>query len=68
MAKICEICGKSTIYGRRKRHHHAEGWLFRAPKTNRTWKPNLRTATIVQDGVKKKVTVCMNCYKKLHKK
>lgn len=67
MAKVCEICGKSTNHGRRIRHHHAEGWMYKAPRTSRTWKPNLRTAKIKVDGVVKKVKVCMNCYKTLTK-
>jgi large subunit ribosomal protein L28 len=67
MARICELCGKKTVYGRRKRHHHAIGWLYRAPRTSRTWKPNLRKVKVTKDGVTKKITVCMRCYKKMNK-
>ncbi|MBN2101140.1 50S ribosomal protein L28 [Candidatus Dojkabacteria bacterium] len=68
MAKVCEICEKSTGHGSRSRHHHAEGWRYRAPKSRRNWKPNLRTAKINVNGVMKKVSVCMKCYKTLAKK
>lgn len=68
MAKVCEICKKSTTYGKRIRHHHADKWRYRAPKTSRNWKPNLRTAKIVVDGVTRKVKVCMKCYKSLSSK
>jgi large subunit ribosomal protein L28 len=67
MAKVCEMCGKSTMFGRRIRHHHAVGWMYRAPKTNRKWKPNLRKVTVEKDGVPQKMTVCMSCYKTLRK-
>ncbi|MFH1547279.1 MAG: L28 family ribosomal protein [bacterium] len=66
MARICEICEKGTVYGNRKRHHHAAGWLFRAPRSPRTWKPNLRKAKVTKDGLTKTMTVCMRCYKRLH--
>ncbi|MEA3357082.1 MAG: L28 family ribosomal protein [Patescibacteria group bacterium] len=65
MAKACKICGKSVRFGRRKRHHHAAGWMYRAPRTSKKWKPSLRNATITVDGVKQKVKVCMKCYKNL---
>jgi len=68
MAKVCENCEKSTKAGRRKRHHHATGWLYRAPRTTRVFKPNLRNITIEKDGKSKKMTVCMKCYKTLLKK
>lgn len=68
MAKVCEICEKSTKFGRRKRHHHATGWLYRAPRTSRKFKPNLRTAKLEIDGKMQRVTLCMKCYKTLTKK
>jgi ribosomal protein L28 len=68
MAKVCENCGKSTSAGQRKRHHHATGWLYRAPRTKRAFKPNLRSVTVNVNGVSKKMRVCMKCYKMLSTK
>lgn len=65
MAKVCEQCKKSTTTGQRVRHHHATGWLYKAPHTKRTFKPNLRFAQVVIDGKKQKMQVCMKCYKVL---
>lgn len=65
MAKGCEYCKKSTMSGQRKRHHHATGWLNDAPRSKRTFKPNLRSAVVSIDGKKKKMQLCMKCYKTL---
>ena len=68
MAKVCENCEKSTTSGQRKRHHHATGWLYRAPRTKRAFKANLRTVKVKMNGDEKKMTVCMKCYKTLSAK
>jgi ribosomal protein L28 len=65
MSKFCEICEKVTVAGRRIQHHHAKGWRFKAPKTKRVFKPNLRDVALSIDGQTIKATVCMKCYKKL---
>lgn len=65
MAKSCELCAKSTISGNRIQHKHSVGWRYKAPKTKRTFKPNLREIAVEVDGVSSKIDVCMKCYKKL---
>lgn len=65
MSKFCEICEKVTVAGRRIQHHHAKGWRFKAPKTKRVFKPNLRSVTLDVEGKTIKASVCMKCYKKL---
>jgi large subunit ribosomal protein L28 len=69
MAKQCEVCAKSTVAGKRIQHHHSIGWRFRAPRTNRTFKPNLKVARVQfeEGGDTEKVKVCMKCYKRLRK-
>ena len=67
MSKQCYICGKSTVAGRNIQHHHSIGWRFKAPKTTRTFKPNLKKINIEVDGKEMKVPVCMKCYKRLRK-
>lgn len=67
MAKVCEICGKSTVAGRRIQHHHSIGWRFRAPRKTRQFKPNLRSIMVEIDGKETKVSTCMKCYKRLRK-
>lgn len=67
MANKCQVTGKKTIIGNKRRHKHSEGWKFRAQKTSRTWKPNLRKATVLIEGKKQKVTLSVKAYKQLSK-
>ncbi|MBD3329429.1 50S ribosomal protein L28 [Candidatus Dojkabacteria bacterium] len=68
MAKVCEMCGKSTMYGHNIQHKAKGKWRYKAPRSNRTFKPNLTKVTLVDDeGNKTKVTICMKCYKRLRK-
>ncbi len=67
MAKVCEICGKSTVAGNRIQHKHSIMWRYKAPKTKRQFKPNLRNIDIEVDGSVMRVSACMKCYKKLKK-
>jgi ribosomal protein L28 len=43
------------------------GWRYKAPRSIRQFKPNLRNVDLEIDGEVKNVTVCMKCYKKLKK-
>ncbi len=65
MAKICELCGKSTVSGNSIQHKHSGGWMYKAPKTKRTFKPNLRKIDVDIEGTPSKIRACMKCYKKL---
>ena len=68
MANVSAISGKKTLIGNRRKHKHSEGWKFRAQTTSRTWKPNLRKATVsIVGGKKKKVTLTVKEYKHLSK-
>ena len=67
MPRKDEITGKKTLIRKRRKHKHSEGWKFRAQATSRTWKPNLRSVTILEDGKKRKAKVSMKTYKKLSK-
>ncbi len=52
MAK-CEICGKGVTFGIKVSHSHR--------RSNRTWKPNIRTVKAIVDGTPKRVSVCSRC-------
>jgi ribosomal protein L28 len=72
MAKQCEITGRKKSFGHAKKHQRgASGgggaWQFKAPKTKRTWKPNLRDVKVKVNGKIEKITVSMKAYKKLRK-
>ena len=67
MSKLCEICGKSTVAGNRIQHKHSVAWRYKAPKSKRQFKPNLKNIDLEVDGSLVKATVCMKCYKRLQK-
>ena len=52
MAK-CEICNKQKVFSLQVSHSHR--------KSNRTYKPNLRTVRAVVNGTSKKICVCSRC-------
>jgi large subunit ribosomal protein L28 len=58
MAK-CAHCGKTTTFGRNR------PWSNKA--TRRTFRPNLQTVTIYEDGKKVQVVLCAKCIKTLVK-
>ncbi len=55
MPKVCHVCGKGKISGNKVSHalNH----------TRRTWKPNLRSVKINEEGTSKRVHVCARCLK-----
>lgn len=67
MAKACFFCGKSTTSGGHRKHKYGGGWAYRAQRTTRKLKPNLRKIKIEKDGKEQAVDVCMKCYKKMRK-
>lgn len=63
----CEICGKKPVYGRSIQHQGGGGWFRRAPKTNRTFKPNVQKATLNVEGAQIRVKLCTKCLKTMSK-
>ena len=58
MAK-CAICEKSINHGNKlsiTRSHISK-------RTSRTWKPNLRSVKVVENGETKRIHVCAKCLK-----
>ena len=58
MAK-CENCGKKTVFG------HNRSFSMRA--TNRTFRPNLQTITVMENGRKVRKVLCTRCIRTLAK-
>ena len=52
MAK-CDVCGKATVYGKNVSHS--------VRKTNRTWKANVKSARVIENGTAKTIKVCSRC-------
>jgi large subunit ribosomal protein L28 len=57
----CDLCGKTTAYGRNIRHKHSGRWERKAPKTNRTFKANVQNKTLIVDGIRLRLKICTRC-------
>jgi large subunit ribosomal protein L28 len=57
----CDVCAKTTGFGRNIRHKHSGRWERKAPRTNRTFKANIQNKTFVVDGVPIRVKICTRC-------
>lgn len=53
MAKHCEICGKSTVFGRSISHAHNV--------TSRRWLPNVQRVRALIDGRVRRIWACTRC-------
>ncbi len=67
MASRCEVCGKGTAIGRNIRSNVSALWKLRAPKKSRTFKANVRKATIMVAGRATRVNSCTRCLRTLAK-
>ncbi len=63
MANICSICAKSAMSGQNIRHPHSGAWATRAPRTKRSFKPNLQSVKTLVAGTSRRVKVCAKCIK-----
>ncbi|MCD6249829.1 MAG: 50S ribosomal protein L28 [candidate division Zixibacteria bacterium] len=55
MSKVCEICGKKTMFGNNVSHAHNI--------TKRRFVPNLQRVRALVDGSPKRILVCTSCIK-----
>jgi large subunit ribosomal protein L28 len=54
MARVCEVCGKKTIFGHNVSHAHNV--------TNRRWQPNLQRVRVrLPGGGSQRKRVCTRC-------
>lgn len=53
MGKHCEICGKTTVFGRNISHAHNV--------TSRTMEPNLQRVRALVAGAVRRIRVCTRC-------
>ncbi len=58
MSKICEICGKTPMFGNNVSHAHNI--------TKRRFNPNLQKVRVNYKGRVKKIKVCTKCIKAGH--
>jgi len=53
MAKMCEVCGKTPVFGNRVSHAHNV--------SSRRWMPNLQRVRAIVDGTVRRISVCTRC-------
>jgi large subunit ribosomal protein L28 len=59
VAGKCDVCGKTTQFGRNV--------SFSKRRTNRRFKPNVQSRVIVIDGVARRRHVCTQCLRTMVK-
>lgn len=72
MSRVCDLSGKKKSFGNSKKHRRGSSggggvWKYKAQKTKRTWKPNLRKVRMEIDGKMQTVKISMKMYKRLRK-
>ncbi len=55
MSRVCEVCGKGTLFGNNV--SHAKN------RTRRTWYPNLISMRTIDNGTVRSIKVCARCLK-----
>ncbi len=55
MSRMCDICGKKTVFGNNVSHSHR--------KTRRTFMPNIQKAKVEIKGKIKNINICTRCLK-----
>ena len=53
MAKVCEVCGKTPVFGNRVSHAHNV--------SSRRWLPNLQRVRAMIGGAVRRINVCTRC-------
>ncbi|MCA9383153.1 50S ribosomal protein L28 [Candidatus Dojkabacteria bacterium] len=74
MARKDDLTGKKTMFGGARKHQRGSSggggvWRFKAQRTARTWRPNLRKVRLMDlsTGKVANYKVAMKTYKKLRK-
>ena len=53
MAKMCEVCGKTPVFGNKVSHAHNV--------SPRRWMPNLQRVRAVVEGSVRRINACTRC-------
>lgn len=68
MSGKCDLCDKVTTFGRNIRHKHSGRWKRKAPRTSRTFKPNIHRHKVTVDGKTQRLNVCTACLRTMMKR
>ncbi len=59
----CEICGKTTVFGKKVAHDR----MYINGRTPKKIKPNLHTMTVETDKGTRRIKVCTRCMRTMRK-
>jgi len=71
MAMVCDATGKKPMFGGSRQHNRGKAggtsgpWAFKAQRTLKKWKPNLRKTKVKVGNSNMTVRSSMKAYKKL---
>jgi ribosomal protein L28 len=72
MSRKCDITGKKVMFGGNRKHRRGSSggggvWRFKAQRTAKSWRPNLRKTKLVDTNTGTTATykISMKAYKKL---
>lgn len=63
----CDVCAKTTVFGRYIRHTHGVRWERKATHKSRTLKPNINKQRIFVAGTWIRLNICTRCLRTLVK-
>lgn len=63
----CDVCAKTTVFGRYIRHTHGGRWERKATHKSRTLKPNINKQRIFVAGTYIRLNICTRCLRTLVK-
>ena len=63
----CDVCAKTTMFGRHIRHTHGGRWERKATKKSRTFKPNVNKQKVYIGGQPIRLNICTRCLRTLVK-
>jgi large subunit ribosomal protein L28 len=63
----CDVCDKSTKFGRHIRHTHGGRWERKAVHKSRTFEPNVGKHRLFLNGVWQRMNVCTRCLRTIVK-
>ena len=63
----CDVCAKTTMFGRHIRHTHGGRWERKAEHKSRTFKPNVGKHRVMVEGAWHRINLCTRCLRTLVK-
>jgi large subunit ribosomal protein L28 len=63
----CDVCNKTTMFGRHIRHKHGGRWERKAPHKSRFFRPNVGKHRVFLNGQWIRLNICTRCLRSLVK-